>query len=89
MMILLLNLQSDVEETVTVVKKTTACKICGLIFKGIKIHLATCKKKAEIKRLALLALSELSRKFYVIIYTTLYTFIDLRFIHLFNKAIIV
>jgi len=89
MMILLLNLQSDVEETVTVVKKTTVCEICGLVFKVIKIHLAACKKKAEIKRLALLALSELSRKFYVIRYTTLYTFIDLRFIHLFNKAIIV
>jgi len=27
-------------------------------FKGIKIHLAACKKKAEIKRLTLLALSE-------------------------------
>ena len=50
--------QSDVEETVTVVKKTTTCEICGVAFKGIKIHLAACKKKAEIKRLALLALSE-------------------------------
>ncbi len=48
--------QSDVEETVTVVKKTTTCEICGVAFKGIKIHLAACKKKAEIKRLALLAL---------------------------------
>jgi len=27
-------------------------------YKGIKMHLAACKKKAEIKRLALLALSE-------------------------------
>ena len=37
-----------VEETVTVVKKTTTCEICGVAFKGIKIHLAACKKKAEI-----------------------------------------
>jgi len=27
-------------------------------YKGIKIHLAACKKKAEFKRLALLALSD-------------------------------
>jgi len=39
-------------------KKTTTCEICGVAFKGIKIHLAACKKKAEIKRLALLALSK-------------------------------
>jgi hypothetical protein len=50
--------QSDVEETVTVVKKTTTCEICGVAFKGIKIHLAACKKKTEIKRIALLALFE-------------------------------
>jgi hypothetical protein len=50
--------QSDVEETATVVKKTTTCEICGVAFKGIKIHLAACKKKAEVKRLVLLALSE-------------------------------
>ena len=50
--------QSDVEETVTVVKKTTTCEICGVAFKGIKIHSAACKKKAEVKRLVLLALSE-------------------------------
>jgi len=45
--------QSDVEETDTVVKKTTTCEICAVAFKGIKIHLAAYKKKAEIKRLAL------------------------------------
>ena len=50
--------QSDAEETVTVVKNTTYCEICGVAYKGIKIHLAACKKKVEIKKLALLALSE-------------------------------
>jgi hypothetical protein len=28
--------QSDVEEIVTVDKKTTTCEICGVAFKGIK-----------------------------------------------------
>jgi len=37
---------------------TTTYEICGVAFKSIKIHLAACKKKAEIKRLAILALSE-------------------------------
>jgi len=32
-----LKSQSDVEETVTVVKKTTTCEICGVAFKGIKM----------------------------------------------------
>jgi hypothetical protein len=45
--------QSDIEETVTVVKKSTNCEIYGLTYKGIKIHLAACRKKADIKRLAL------------------------------------
>jgi hypothetical protein len=50
-MILLLNLKVMLKKLLLLLKS-------GVAYKGIKINLVACKKKAEIKRLALLALSE-------------------------------